>query len=106
MTVVPTYTAQIYVAGDLETARSVCRDHCLSVGLCVTVEALEFIYTGGAEAGVRVGLINYPRFPSTPEAIFSRAWQLGELLMEAMAQHSFSVVATDQTRWFSRREEA
>jgi hypothetical protein len=37
----PTFTAGIYVAGDLNMAREVCRRHCMA-GLCVTVEPVEF----------------------------------------------------------------
>ncbi len=47
---------------------------------------------------VRVGLINYPRFPSTPEAIFERAVALADLLRDRLCQHSYSVVATDGNR--------
>lgn len=98
-----TYTATIYVAGDVATARAVCRDFCYANGLCVTLSPEEFVYTGGMESGVRVGLINYPRFPAEPAAIWDTAWRLAELLMEAMAQHSFTVVATDKTVFHSRR---
>lgn len=103
MTQANTYTAQIYIGGDLDTARRVCRDFCYSEGLCVTVEPVEFIYTGASETGVRVGLINYPRFPAEPAAIWAQAWTLAELLMQALAQHSFTIVATDKTEFFSRR---
>lgn len=99
----PTYTASIYIAGDLDTARATCRDFCMS-GLCVTVKPLEFIYTGGAETGVRIGLINYPRFPAEPEAIFTKAEALADRLMSDLCQHSYSIVATDKTVWKSRRE--
>lgn len=98
-----TYTASIYIGGDLDTARRVCREFCYAQGECVTVEPLEFIYTGACETGVRVGLINYPRFPKEPAEIWDRAWALANLLLEALCQHSFTVVATDRTEFFSRR---
>lgn len=99
-----TYTADIYVAGPQAEAEGICRRFCLE-GLCVTVAPVEFIYTGGQERGVRVGLINYPRFPSTPEAIFAKAERLAEELIEGMHQHSASIVASDRTVWLSRREQ-
>lgn len=99
----PTYTATIYIAGDLATAKQVCRDFCYSVGLCVTVEATTYIYTGGEEAGVRVGLINYPRFPSEPAAIREKAFDLANLLREALCQHSWSVVTPEETFWDTLR---
>jgi hypothetical protein len=99
-----TYTAQIYIGGDLQTAREFCREFTFEVGECVTVEPVEFIFTGGAETGVRIGFINYPRFPRTPGEIFTRASQLAEILLHAMCQHSYSIVTSDTTIWFSRRE--
>jgi hypothetical protein len=101
----PTYTAAIYIAGDLDTARATCRHFCMS-GLCVTLESVEFIYTGGAETGVRVGLINYPRFPAEPADIFAKAEALADRLMNDLCQHSYSIVATDKTVWKSRRPES
>lgn len=42
-----TFWATIYIAGDAEHAKQVCRDFCLAVGLCVTVTPTTFIYSGG-----------------------------------------------------------
>ena len=91
-----TYTATIFIAGDYVTAKQVCRNYC-AVGLCVTLEPTEYIYTGGSEAGVRVGLINYARFPADAAQIFDHALTLARMLREALCQHSFSIVATDKT---------
>lgn len=101
----PTYTATIYIAGDIDEARRVCREACMA-GLCVTVTPTEFIYTGGAEAGVAVGLINYPRFPAEPAGIFAKAEALALKLIDGLCQHSASIVATDRTVWLTRREAA
>lgn len=101
---VPTYTASVYIAGDLETVKRVCREFCMRVGLCVTIEPIEYVFKGGCEAGVRVGLINYPRFPETPEQIFEYAWALGVCLRTALSQWSFTVVATDKTVFETTRE--
>lgn len=100
-----TYTAAIYVAGRQAEAERICREFVLR-GLCVTVEPVEFIYTGGQERGVRVGLINYPRFPADPSAIFATAEELAEALIEGLHQHSASIVASDNTVWLSRREQS
>lgn len=99
----PTFTATIYIAGDLDQARQACREFCLS-GLCVTVEPTEFIYTGGAEVGVRVGLLNYPRFPAEPDTIRDKAFALADLLRDRLCQHSWLVVTPTETVWNSRRE--
>ena len=99
-----TYTAAIYIAGDIDTVRATCREFCMT-GLCVTVEPVEFIYTGGSEMGACIGLINYPRFPAEPYAIWVKAEALADRLMNDLCQHSYSIVATDKTVWKSRREQ-
>lgn len=101
---VPTFWAHIYIAGDIAHARQACREYCLAVGLCVTIEPLEFIYTGGEEAGIRVGLINYPRFPSDPPQIKEKATALAGLLKTRLCQHSYSIVTPDETVWHSTRD--
>jgi hypothetical protein len=72
-------------------------------GLCVSVTEADFVFTGGLESGVRVGLINYPRFPKEPSEIFDTAVELSRFLIERLHQQSCSVVAPDQTMWLSRR---
>lgn len=93
----------IFMAGDLAQAKQVCREFCFDVGLCVTIEPIDFIYTGGEESGFRVGLINYPRFPSTDADIWDRASELAEILMLRLRQHSYSIVGPNLTHWRSRR---
>lgn len=93
----------IFIAGDLEQAKQVCREYCFEVGLCVTVEPVAYIYTGGEEAGVRIGLINYPRFHSTAADIQEKATSLADLLMIRLCQQSYSLMGPESTTWFSRR---
>ena len=99
----PTLNFTIFMAGDFEQARQVCREYCLEVGACVTVEPTTYIYTGGEEAGIRVGLINYPRFPSDVYGIKDRARELARRLMERLCQLSYTIVGPTETEWFSRR---
>lgn len=96
----------IFIAGDIWHAKRVCREYCFSVGLCVTVEPVDFIYTGGEESGVRVGLINYPRFPTTEAELYEKAKTLAGRLLGHLCQHSYSIVGPHQTEWFSRRPES
>jgi len=42
-----TYTAQIYIGGDIAHAKQICQSHCMAVGLCVTIEPVDYVYTGG-----------------------------------------------------------
>lgn len=101
----PTYTATIFIAGDYALARQRCQLFAMDIGICVTVEPTEYIYKGGSETGVRVGLINYPRFPAQPEEIFAQAWALARALQSALAQWSFTIVATDKTVFETARAE-
>lgn len=97
---VDSFYAKIYIAGDLQTIKQVCRKYCMEVGLCVTVEPVDFIYTGGEESGVVIGLINYARFPSTEGEVYSKAKTLGGILVEECYQKSFSIVTTSKTVYF------
>lgn len=101
----PTIRFDIFIAGDLEQAKQVCREYCYAMGLCVTVEPVSYIYTGGEEAGVRVGLINYPRFPTTHDALRTRAQELARHLRERLCQNSYSIVGPNETEWFTWRKE-
>jgi hypothetical protein len=103
ITTANTVEIKIYIAGDPAIARTICRQYCMDVGLCVTVEDVDYIYTGGAEIGVRVGLINYPRFPASTDDIMMKARELANLLMVGLCQHSYSIVGPTETEWFSRR---
>lgn len=99
----PTINFTIYMAGDIEQAKHVCRQYCYKIGLCVTVEPIVYIYTGGEESGFRVGLINYPRFPESAENIAETARNLANELMLRLCQQSYSIVGPEKTEWFSRR---
>lgn len=101
---VRSYQVTVFIAGDFENAKIACRKFCDEMGECVTVEPADYIYTGGQEAGVRVGFINYGRFPRSRRAIFERAEKMARWLILALEQESASIVATDRTVWLSNRE--
>jgi len=101
--VVKSVQYEIFMAGDLAQAKQVCREYC-RVGFCVTTEPCDYIYTGGEEAGFRIGIRNYPRFPSDPEALQRHAFQLAELLRQRLWQNSYMVVGPEQTWWNTTRE--
>lgn len=98
----PTYTIDLFMAGDIAQAKQVCREFCFAVGFCVHIHAANFIYTGGEEAGFKVGIVNYPRFPAEPEALWARARDLAEALVNRLCQHSVLLVAPDRTEWITR----
>jgi hypothetical protein len=98
------WSVTVYVGGDISAIRSVCRERCWRDGLCVTVTPTSYIYTGGEEDGVAIGLINYARFPSTPEEITKQAVELGRACAVAAHQWSYSVVTPERRLWFTRRD--
>lgn len=99
----PTIRFDIYMAGDINLARDVCRRFCFNEGFCVHIEAADFIYTGGEERGFKIGIINYPRFPLPEEKLRWRAEILAKDLMERLCQHSYCIIGKDETIWFTRR---
>ena len=99
------------MSGPIETAKQVVRKFCMELklntgsGLCATVEPTTFIYTGGEEQGFVIGLLNYPRFPNTPENINQLARDMVEELLDATHQFSALMVNPNTTEWVTRREE-
>lgn len=99
----PTYTAEIYIAGDIPVAKQLLREYCLQ-GFCVSIEPVYYVYTMGEESGMVVRIINYPRFPRTQDEIKQKGVELGGLLIKGLHAGSCSVVCTDETIFLSRRD--
>jgi hypothetical protein len=102
---VPAYKCEIYIGGDLTTAKKSCREFCDEVGLCVTVDPTTYVYSGGEEDGVVVGLINYGRFPTDQLDIQNKARRLGAKLLVDLDQQSFTIQDEATSTWFSERPE-
>jgi hypothetical protein len=102
----PTHVVTLYLSGPIEVAKQALRAECLREGLCVTIEPTTFVYTGGEEEGYRVGLLNYPRFPTTPAELNDRAETVALVLLGATHQHSALIVTPDTTYWITKREAA
>lgn len=99
-------SVRIWMAGDLDTIRKVCREFCWDEGMCVTVTATEFFYTGGSETGAVIGLINYPRFPKELDEIMGTARKLADYLRTKCCQWSYTIEAPLFTEWHSNRDES
>jgi hypothetical protein len=96
---VSTIVVTIHMAGDLAEAKRLLRKACYYQGLCVTVAAETFIYTGGEEEGMRIGFVNYPRFPSDLSSIQDRVVTLAEQLVVDLCQKTALVVGPVETVW-------
>lgn len=97
-----TFWAKIYLSGDLAVIKQACREYCM-MGLCVTIKEVLFIYTGGEEYGVEIGLINYPRFPDTKENIYAKTIKLAEICRDRTFQWSYLVMTPETTFYNSIR---
>ena len=106
ITTVDTYYAHIFVGfrygynGPIQSkdkALEIIQEYCNEVKLGVTVEDVLFYYVNGNEKGIKVGLINYPRFPDTRASITNHAITLGKKLKTAYNQFRISVVTKDET---------
>ena len=102
---VESYWCKIYIAGDYQQIVTECRQFCFDFPYCVTVQPTTYVYQGGMESGVEVGLINYGRFPRTPDELFNIATRLANKLLETQAQWSYTILTPDKSVWFSRRPE-
>ncbi len=99
------FPVTIFIAGNITKARDIAIAYCNEIGLCVTIKDAMYVYTGGWEHGVEVGLINYPRFPSDPIDILAKATDLANLLREGLDQESFTIQTRHNTIWHSWRKE-
>lgn len=100
----PAETVEIYLAGDYDKARDICRQWCARVPRCVTVTKTSYIYTHGEESGVMVGLRSYPRFPQPPQ-LLPLAEDLAELLMKGLCQRSAMICNGTTHHWLSITDE-
>lgn len=105
--VADSYPISIFIAGEPGVARRICKTFCQEIGYCVTVTDTSYVYRDGPDAdqGVIVGLINYPRFPSSSSELWRVARELAEKLREGLGQQSYSIQAPDCTEWTSYRDE-
>ncbi len=94
----------IHIAGKYHLAQKILQKYCNEVGFCVTLSTTQYIFKDGIEHGIRVGLINYPRFPSDPATLTAKAIEIAELLRVGMKQESFSVETPVETIWYSYRK--
>ena len=94
----------IHIAGKYSTAEKILQEYCDEIGFCVTLKMVEYIYKGGNEHGLQVGLINYPRFPSDATTLTAKAIEIAERLREGLKQESYSIETPVETIWYSYRK--
>lgn len=109
--IVDTFWVRLYMTGPIDDAKRVLREHVYGMGAtpeipggCLTIEPTAFIYDGGEESGFVVGLINYPRFPTTPPELWEQALTIAGKLLRDLKQHSVLLMSPERTQWFSQRK--
>ena len=102
---VDTHIVTIYTSGPIKVIEHVCRESVFNDGHCVTVKPAKFIYTGGEEFGVEIGLLNYPRYPETAQNLVVRAKELAIDILKATYQRTALVVGTQFTTLISYEEQ-
>ena len=83
---------------NFEEVKDFLQEYVNRVGLCVTITPTTFIYKDGRENGVIIGLINYPRFPSTREELENKAEEIANLCKDRYKQNRVSIEYQDQTK--------
>ena len=94
----------IFIAGDYARAVQLCEEFCLR-GFCVTCDPTKYIYTMGQEDGVRIGIINYARFPRSADELEACAFDLADNLLIGLNQGSYTVMGGGKSTFVSRRDE-
>ena len=90
----------------IEEVEAICQKYCNEIGLCVTVTPTKFIYKDGCEKGAVIGLINYPRFPSTEKEILERAEEIAGYCLHQFKQNRISIISTTGTYMIDKKDQS
>ena len=106
-----TFTATIYVSAKehydgithtYQETEQICQKYLDKIyqykqhlGLAIT--PTNFLYRNGGENGFIIGLINYPRFPSSDEEITRKAIEIAKMFLNKFSQYRISVVTSNCT---------
>jgi len=103
------YDVQIYIGSQVgynkvlypkKYVEQLCQSFCDTDKVAVTVTDTQFFYPEGNEPGFIIGLINYPRFPSTEGEVFDHALALAEWLTERLDQFRCSIFTPEKIYLF------
>ena len=100
----PSYHISIYCTGEKVALYAAIQSVCDSIGLCVSIFPCDYLFTGGMESGYEIRLINYPRFPSTKEAIKAKAMQVVEAIFTVNPKGSLTMVDPWDSVYMSERD--
>lgn len=92
----------IYIAGDINVAKQAAREFCWDFGWCVTVTPTTFIYSGGEEDGVIIGVESYPRFPSSDITLMEKTEHFADILARRLCQKTYMICSKSKAKWYVR----
>lgn len=81
----------------IQEVYDICYSYCQYPGYCLTVTPTMFVYKGGMEDGVVVGIINYPRFPKEKQRLIYDSWEIASRLKEEFKQTKVSITTPEKT---------
>lgn len=99
---VKSYYATIHIAGDVPTAEAFLRKLAMR-GACYQVTPCNYIYTGGAESGMTVRVMQYARFLKDEQEIFDAVYEDALLLAKELCQTSFSIETSYNTMYYQAK---
>ncbi len=100
--IIESFRIDIHIAGDISTARATCKRFVWHNHSCVTIKEQDFVYTGGLESGVCVGIVQYPKYPVSHVKLIENAQYLAQNLMIDLHETSALIVTDIDTYWLHR----
>lgn len=98
---VKTWYATLHIAGNIDVAKAFIQKKILNDGACFQIAPVDYVYSGGAESGMTIRCIHYPRFVDNgPEKLLSRLMLLANELAKELGQKSYTIETSDTTMYF------
>ena len=96
---------EIYIAGDYGMALEALRKWCSEDRDCWSVQRIDYVYTGGQEAGVKLTRIDYPRFPMvTGKELHDRGMGMAHYMLQELHQSSCTLFGPMGSAYISRKK--
>lgn len=98
---VKTWYATLHIAGNIDVAKAFIQKRILNDGACFQIAPVDYVYSGGAETGMTIRCIHYPRFVDNgPEKLLERLMILANDLALELGQKSYTIETSDRTTYF------
>ena len=101
------FEAKIYCGSNwrnlFEQVEEICQKYVNKTKWCVSVTKTRYIYPNGAEDGVIVGIIYYPRFPLNNFILKKRTLELATCLMKELNQKRVTIMFNDSVKMLENK---